>query len=521
MLALAMVGSGAALARPADEATQAGRIREAAIAQVVPGASYPLPLAAHWNTGHVAGGFDPDHQLHLFREGHYLLPWFELPRPDRSLPDAYFGPALEHWARLGMPISFISTQWDVLVAEALQGAARPHADGGTTRPPPLAPDSPLEAWYAAGRRWGSSPLLARLQEAYPTPPLVLFVSNNEQLRLSWMEARRAGIVLEGAAPGTDDDGWRRAVGDAWARRYQALIRGFRDGLASPHWRDRARFVGYEAFGQPAMGRWGGWAEYSLHAAGRFEPWSAAWDGASVSYYTGDWNPSSDFRVWSPQVESMNLVPMLEQARRDKPQFWLELSTWDGRSDELERDKEHFYRALGQRWDVARYSGMVQFGLWLLRPRLVREFRDTLSFRDRYGRDFAVVLAAVARVHEDPLLARFWRHGRLVGNPRDGHPYQEAIPPALRSRPRWFLLEAEGNPPRPWTLETELPLFSMALELGQAPRREWLVYAHAPQAGRLERRVTIVDGVRPRVLATRAGCFNHVSETAGLLEQRGC
>jgi len=59
---------------------------------------------------------------------------------------------------------------------------------------------------------------------------------------------------------------------------------------------------------------------------------------------------------SPQIESMNWVPVLEAARRVRPDFWFELSTWDGRSDDDARDKDDFYAALGQQWTPRRYSG---------------------------------------------------------------------------------------------------------------------------------------------------------------------
>jgi len=123
--------------------------------------------------------------------------------------------------------------------------------------------------------------------------------------------------------------------------------------------------------------------------------------------------------------------------------------------------------------------MVQYGMWLMRPRTVREFRGLKSRPDHYHQDFVAIMDAVARVHENPVLARFWKAGRLVANTSAQHPYQVDIPPHWRSLPRWFLLEAEGNPSRPWTLKTPIPVFALALELGTAPSREWLVYASSP------------------------------------------
>jgi hypothetical protein len=493
----------------------ADRIRAAALQPTAPDQPLPLPLASHWNTGFRPDGFDPRFQLAELRRGRYLLPWFQLPRPDGDLPDDYFEPVLEEWKHLRLPMGFISTQWDVLVAEAAAGVQP------WSQTPPLSPASSPELWYAAGRRWGDCRRLRHLQERYPNPPLVLFVSNNEQPRLSWQQVRERGLRLPGWSPGDSDDDLRRAVGDAWIERYGALLRGFREALASKHWQAAARFIGYEAFGQCALGRWPGWGDYSLHADGRLEPWSSVWDGASVSYYTSDWNPSSDFRVYSPQVESMNWVPMLQEARRRRPDFWFELSVWDGRSDNLAEDKDDFYRRLGQAWTAERYAGMVKFGMWLLRPRVVREFRDPQSPRSRYGSYFDVVLEAVGQVHDEPTLGRFWREGRLVPNARDDHPYRAAVSPELQQLSRWFLLDADANPPQPWNLETALEVYALALESGRAPQREWLVYAHSPLAASRTTRVTITSGIRPELTATRGGRYALVREVDGAVRGVAC
>ena len=111
--------------------------------------------------------------------------------------------------------------------------------------------------------------------------------------------------------------------------------------------------------------------------------------------------------------------------------------WPGRSIELWIDPD------GRR---VRYAGLVQFGMWLLRPRVVREFRNQLDDRIRFGKYFDAILAAVARVHEDPTLRDFWRSGRLLENPAGSHPYQAALPSEWARASRWFLLDSTANPP---------------------------------------------------------------------------
>src|SRR5690606_35663287 len=124
---------------------------------------------------------------------------------------------------------------------------------------------------------------------------------------------------------------------------------------------------------------GGWIAYSLYTKGRLDIGPLTWDGGSPSYYTDDWNNRRDFHVWSPQVEFMNLVFMQRQALELNPQFWFEFSTWDGYHNDPERSKTYpstraTLRQAGQTYNPERYAGFVQFALWMMRPRAVRDFR---------------------------------------------------------------------------------------------------------------------------------------------------
>lgn len=483
---------------------------------------HPLPLAASWNDGEVATGFGPPYQMEQIRQGRYILPWFRLAPPPRAGSEAhgsqaaekqlaaddalYYEPTLGYLARHRLPLSFESTQW-----ESIMWWLAPHDApfGPEGKPALLSPSAPIETWYAVGQAWAHQPVLQVLQRLYANPPRVLFISNNEQPKQSPREmGAAAGPVMDAATAQR-----RRAIGNAWIERYRALLQGFRDGL-TPGWRSHALFIGYDAFITPAMGRWSGWMEYCLYIPGRTDPWAYAWDGASVSYYVHDWAPDSDYTVWSPEVESMNWVAELDQVRRVNPAFWFEISTWDGQQPGKPTDKWQFYRERGQTLTPERYGGMVQFGMWLLRPRTVREFRNPEHDRIRFGAYFDAILSAVARVHDSPILADFWRNGRLLANPNGRHPYESAMPAELAGRPRWFLLDATANPPRPWELMTALRVFSLVLERGTQHKREWLVYAFSPQDDSLETEVQIPGAGPYRVTALRGGSFTLVTEADG-------
>ncbi len=454
----------------------------------------PLPLAAHWNVGQNKGGFDPDYQVQLIRKGHHILPWMAMPHPSGRSRIEYYERAILFFRDNKLPISFTATQWESILSsderfKSLDAEENPNVvsfpEGETLNK--VSPFSPLGPWKEAGRLWTSTSMLRLIQKIYPDPPKVLFVSNNEHGKLRWHEARKSKRFLEKYGAVRDPDKIRRIFGDHWIERYRALQAGMREALISEEWKENALFIGYEAFGIPAFGRWSGWINYSLYSKGRMEPWPLAWDGASVSFYVNNWNQSTDYNLMSPQVQSMNWIFMREEVFRDNPEFWFEISSWDGNVPEKDNDMRKFYRRIGQQYGPVRYEGMVQFGMWLIRPRLVREFRMSTDTISRSGAFFDSILRSVDRVYENPFLRRFWRKGKLVVNREHRHPFQSAIPEEYKGKDRWFLLESNANPPRPWKLETKLNLFALALSYREGAEEEFLLYLFSPTPvkGRVE------------------------------------
>ncbi|MBN1418625.1 MAG: hypothetical protein JXP34_07585 [Planctomycetes bacterium] len=354
--------------------------------------------------------------------------------------------------------------------------------------------------------------MGKIQEWYPDPPLVIFLSNNEHAKLRWKDAEEDPRFIERYGRERDAAFKRKVVGDGWIERYRALQDGMREGLASPAWKKAARFVGYDAFGPPHLGRWGGWPEYSLHTEGRISPDPLMWDGGSPSYYTHNWNPSTDFTVWSPQVEFQNLVFMQREAYDLNPEFRLELSIWDGHAPSKANDKRKFYADRGQQVTPERYEGYVQFGMWLLRPRAVREFRGRTEPWEENRAYFLAIVSAVDRVHRDPILRAFWREGELVPNRARKHPYRNGIPAEYAACDRWFLLDADANAAKePWALDDPIAVFSLALVRGASPERRWLVYAHAPLGDRHGVKIELPEYGEILLDVSRGGSFCAVEE----------
>lgn len=525
-----------------DVPAVAREIREEAARPSDDPAGRPLPLLGSWTCGHypapASAEWRPEHQMQMIAEGHHLLPWFnhptgEVPTDPNDFHMRYFKAAIERARELQLPLTFVASQWE----SGLSG--KPYVDlppeqnpclvtvDGKIQPP-VSPFGPVGPWRQIGRTFTDNPWMKQIQEWYPNPPLVIFLSNNEHSKLHWTQVETEKRYMDKYGPGRDDNFKRKVVADGWIERYRALQEGLRQGLASETWKKHSIYVGYDAFGPPHFGRWGGWLEHSQYTPGRLDPSPLMWDGGSPSYYTDDWNGRRDFRVWSPQVEFMNLVFMQEEARKVNPKFWFEFSIWDGYHNDPERSKTYpavraTLRKAGQTYNPERYAGFAQYGLWLMRPRALRDFRgwtepwaDTVDQEGKVtweggGPYFLALAEVVDRVYTNAVLREWWRKGELVPNRARKHPYQAAIPAEYQDRDRWFALSTSLDPPEPWSLTTEIPVFALALGQGKAPERQWLVYAHAPAGERKDVGVTIPDYEQVTIDVPVGGAFYLVTE----------
>lgn len=493
----------------------------------------PLPLVGSWQCGHYTGpacaGWRPENQLLLIEQGHYLLPWFnhpgfvDLPTDPKDFFFEYYEGAIKRARELKLPITFVASQWESGLSAKPYIELPPGENPNVVTVdekilPQVSPFGPVGPWREIGIKHTDNPQMKKLQEWYPDPPLVIFLSNNEHSKLQWTNVEEDRRYLEQYGKGRDDDFKRKVVGDGWIERYRALQEGLRSGLVNPKWKKAAMFVGYESFGPPHLGRWGGWPTYSLHCRGRIDPSPLMWDGGSPSYYTHNWNPSTDCNVWSPQVEFQNLMFMQKEAYKLNPKYWLEVSIWDGYAPGEANDKRKFYANLGQTFTPERYEGFVQFGMWLMRPRAVREFRGWTQPWEENKAYFLAIVDAVDRVHQNATLRQWWRKGELVPNRAHKHHYEVGIPAEYKDTDRWFLLDASANTQEyPWETFWPVNVFSLSLVQGKPGNREWLVYAHSPLGERKDVEITIPDYGKIKVDVSVGGSFYHVVEAEKRIE----
>ncbi len=537
VLAVPMFSRSIRGAEPADAARRAAEaICREALAPADGSAGRPLPLVSHWNMGGQGRGWTPQYQVELLNRGHHILPWMAWPEGDPEKDEksaarfqAYYGELLALCRALGLPISLRATQWEAMLVRkeyrALPAAECPAVvtpEGEAI--PKLCPFGPVDKWRDPAKQYVDTPGMKKLQALYPDPPLVLFVSNNEAPDLRWHEVEKLSKrYLDKYGKGRSDEFKRKVVAQGWMERYPVMFQAMRDALVAAAWKKNVRFVGYGAFGPSHFGRWPQWKQYSLITEQWTSPDWYIWDGGSPSYYTHNWCDIRDHWVWSTQVESMNWIFQLEEAWKVKPDFWLEISTWDGNNtwvpgdpydaQLLAKSKACQYIKDGQTYTPDRFEGWIQFGMWLLRPRVVREFRGSTAPLEPWREYFERLLAAVDRVHADRNLAQFWRHGRLVPNTAHQHPYQDDIPEKYRHVLRWYLLDTDLDPVRPWQMNTNIPVFSLALSLGQEGKYRWLLFAHSPLEDRSNVKIKVPGYGTVTVDVPRRGAFYIIDQAS--------
>ena len=536
-------------------------VRENALAPNDGPEGRPLPLAGSWSTGwypywriymyddwsvlNSRTFWTPDYMVDLIEAGHHVLPIFTVGIDSDGtnivrtlmLSEVYNLYATNAVAKLrthGVPLALESSNFaQPLVANtkysALPTNENPRvlyaATGLLTNTISVFPPDP-GVWTTLGHDWADEYIPQRLMELYPDAPQILHLDNNENPIPRWPQVEEDQRYLDLYGAGQTDDVKRQKYAQGLTNCFGRLFAGMRDEYVGTAWEGRNRFVGYGNAGVwECYGRWWGWPAYSRHywdtnSALHVTYAHQVWDGCSLSYYLStSGGGNTDFCAMSMQVAANNAVFLRQKQLQDNPGFWYEMSVWRGGTPHREWLAREPGLA-GQVYDANRYKGLVQFGMWLLTPRVVRDFPDNWHIpMEDYGPEyFDAVVDAVDVVHNDPVLERFWRQSELVTNSALAHPYSENLLADWAAEPRWYILNCDLNPTS-WPvnlterLGTELKVFALARVRGEAPNREWLVYAHSPVVDREGVTLTIPGGRDIVVNVPREGTFVHVMETS--------
>jgi len=525
---------------------------------------HPLPFAANWEDGsnNSLEGFTPEWQMDMIEKGHCLLlhigynyrlaDWFV-----ESYFDEYFKNPIEKASRYGLPLVFKTTQPESMLFRdpwiSLPPEENPNVveNDGTVQAK-VSPCGPVEHWRTVGegwvnppllldagypdsRDWWSNPLLAQLQNWYPDPPFVIWLSNNEAGDVDFRDVHEDYRFEDAYSSDPNYDTWQfrneiiggnteltnpgaggYETGHGYIPRYNAMFDGMRNEL--DEWSDKIKFVGYE-HDPLCFGRWDGWIAYiPSPIPGRFSTIPFIWDGTSPSYYVNNWQGNRDFIGCSPQVEAMNLLFQRDYYKEINPDFWWELSTW------FDPEFIEEWKAKGQEMPPERYGSYIKWGMWLTRPRVVRDFKYSTDTREDSWEWYQTIVDAVDEVHVNPTLERFWKYSEPVLLTDIPHPYGERDEfwPELfyngNERMRWHQLPNdityEPDYSDDWgsTHGKTFNVWIMANLIGTSPEREWLIYAYTPLETQMNVVAELPEYGNITLTAKRGGTYYLVRES---------
>lgn len=536
-------------ARTAEAPTDSGAAQEIAHWATLPAngpEGRPLPLAGSWMVEKMYG---PQRFVEMIKKGHHMLPSIGDPFflatyayildnkgfLNQKLP-AYFEriePVLQYCRENNLPIAIRGGNWGVGPARLeYQYHRAPKKNRQIFSPEESvrlmiekddqltsgswkmsSPFGPVERWEAFGKWWLSNEAMQRIQEIYPDPPLVVFLNNNEAGHIGLKHLARSVRFQRQHEEGLSNEERRSILEEAYDEKYAAMFAAAREAMTRPAWQENTRFVAYNAWPGSVIGR--------TSARNRPGEWKR-FDGAMPEFYLNDWQiyrGKTDYNYWSPQTEALKVQGSQDAIFGAAPDYYFASIAWEGGRPVTRRSAVNCL-ATGmygtgpmQRWSFERYEGMVQFGLWAMRPRTMREFRWPPTRHNAYDEGaFMALVRSVDRPWENETLREFWRFGKLVES-EGFRPPNKRVASELRSYSRVAsLLPVDVNPPRKgwpriWELKADkrqpvkLRVLALALKLGEAPRRRWLIYAHAPLGAVVEPTITLpeygevtVDGV---------------------------
>lgn len=449
-----------------------------------------LPLASNWNGGQAKYLYSPEYQMDLIANGAYIMPWMTLSGPGIYSTPNYYRNYMEYICENELPVTFLSSQWEEVLSttsefKTLAAAENPNVVSALgTVENMVSINGRGSDWFKAGQMWGQTAMVQNLTQYCSKPALPIFLSNNEHPRQSWCDTACKAQLAIGAKKLDDDEAVRKQYGDKWITLYGELLRGFRTSMPA-EWQRTSRFIGYNSLVDSALGRWPGWVAGTLYTKGRIEPWMEVFQGASAEYYLHDWSDINDFTIYSPQVEAANFVPVVAATQAKHPDYWFEMSIWDGYVPPA-GGKRQYYKSIGQTFNECRYQGYVRFGAWQDRPRVLREFRGSSDYSNESY--FNAVLNVAYEVNTIPQLADMWLNGELIENPSGKHPYQANLPADLVGKPRWFLLDVTANPK--FTGKLTDPVNVYAVALNQKATNTKLLYVYAPRGEQKNVGVTV-------------------------------
>ena len=435
---------------------------------------HTLPLFASWNAGipDYEKGMDPMYMISRLGNGeHIVVSWKLDPYYNNNISDSYYERSIKRAKTLKLPLVFImptpesalSNDDYYLSLDNSKNANVLTQSGVIIKE--LSPFGANSVWEDVGEKWAKSHILKLIQEWYPNPPLIVFVSQNQVNKLSWSDVELSSRYVKKYGLKRDNN-FKRAVIDAeWIEKYRQMHLGFKRGFIFSSWKKNVKFISRNSYPQN-MGKVDYWIRNSTLTDKYLNIWPLTADGLTINFDLS--GSKSDNLANSPEVLANNLPLMIKDAKGINPKFMYQLSL---------NDNDKIY-------ELARYRGYAQFALWFLRPNIIRQ-ETSKDTRTDIEPIFQELSDSVELIYSSTVLQDFWKNGKLVSNGKTN--FNSNIPDRFKKEPRWFLLTTDANPVRiprhPWSDTTKIDVWAFALVKGKRPNREWLLYVQSPEGDR--------------------------------------
>ncbi|RLA77537.1 MAG: hypothetical protein DRG78_17205, partial [Epsilonproteobacteria bacterium] len=485
-------------------AAMAQSIKTEALKAFSNSSKYSLPLLSHWNVGipELTDAMNPMYMIDRIEQGeHILVSWKLDPYYADTIGVSYYEESIKKAAELQLPLVFILPAPESALTKDsyyknISKEDNPNVvDKDNNILDKLSPFGPDNKWKEVGGQWSTTPLMSQLQEWYPNPPLVIFISEDEADKLSYKEVNIASRYWEcysECSPEMKGDNYKRTLlGGKWIEKYRQMQNGFKEGFTKLAWKNNVKFMSYNNFSSD-FGKSANWIDNATATNQYINLWPLTVDGATIDFdLTGS---KSDTTANSPHVLANNLPFMLKEAKskNQNPNFAYQLSIDDS----------------SKITDIAQYRGLSQFALWFLRPSIIRQ-KSSATIRTELEPMFKELADSVEFIHNNTELAEFWKDGKLVSN---GSSYLNTnILKQYKNDLRWFLLDVDVNPKKPWSDSTEIKVWAFAITKGETPNREWLIYAQSPEGALSNATINIPEYENILVDSSKDGNFYILSE----------
>ncbi len=467
---------------------------------------YPLPLLAHWNSGDVnyvdvnnSEGMTPAYVISLIEDGTYILPSWKLePYWTLQQTQEYYKESILRAKELNLPLTFIIDPLESSFINnnsyfTLPTSENPNVvDANSNILEKISPFGDNSKWSELGANFASSSLMQLIQEWYPNPPLIMFVDNKNENKLSWNELNTSKRYIDDYGYEKDDTFKRTLVGAQWIEKYRLLRKSFKDNLLSQTWKTNTKFISFNP-DTLDIGSSNIWHKNSSITNQFFSVWPETTDATNIEL-----NVDGTIESLNKAVFNSNNIPFVKNEAHKldaNSSYQLSISS----SNSLYTQEQ--------------YRGYAQLVMWLTRPSIIRELNSETNDKGTIMSNYKALVDSVQLIHNDTILQDFWKNGELVVNNNSKIEQSINTPLVYENSEKWFLLDTNVNPVGLWTTGTDVPVYSIALKTGTAPNRAWLVYAQSPN-GVLENISVSIPEYQDIIINTsESGNFYVVSENS--------